>query len=132
MTIEEEFQQCKKELQQCKKTMESNDRKMDGLIKENAKLTNKIWDMENIELGNLSVENKTLKEKQAYIEQKHNQTLKALRVHYEAEIVKARHFNRLEEILNCLSKNNGNKTKTAKELGVSRQALYQYMNRKMS
>ncbi|GAB6152581.1 hypothetical protein JCM17380_13310 [Desulfosporosinus burensis] len=129
MTLDEELQQYKEKLVQCKKTMESNERKMDCLIKENTSLKNKMWNIENIELGNLRVENKTLKEKQTYIEQKHNQRLKALREHYEAEVVKARRIVKHEEILNCLSRNNGNIIKAAFELGISRQALYQRLNR---
>lgn len=129
MTFGEDLQQCKEKLIQCQKAKESNERKMDYLIKENTDLKNKIWNMENIELSNLRTENKTLKEKQTYMEQKHRQSLKALRDQYEAETVKARNINRREEISNCLSRNDGNKSKAAMELGISRQALYQYINK---
>lgn len=77
----------------------------------------------------LEDENRSIKSKAMQLQQVYKEQLNKYREQCMTEIAKARNSNRNQEIINCLNRNNGNKTKTAKELGITRQAIYNCINR---
>lgn len=53
-----------------------------------------------------------------------------LNAEYKAKVAEAGRINRHQEVLDCLNRNNRNVRKTAKELGMTRQAVYQHTKKK--
>ncbi|MFL0194350.1 helix-turn-helix domain-containing protein [Clostridium sp. WILCCON 0269] len=75
-------------------------------------------------IRSLEAENRDLESKGIKLQQIYNEKLRECYKKYMDEIAKARDISKCRETLECLNRNNGNKARTAKELGISRQALY--------
>lgn len=120
--------------------LETVDAERNKLLKEVAELKEKNKEMviqqsqdkneQLYKIKSLEGENKDLKNKGIQLQQVYNENMNKYREQCMAEIAKARANNsRHQEVIDSVARNGGNKTKAASELGISRQAVYDHLNK---
>lgn len=119
--IEAEVNKLKQEINELKA---DNSQQVSKILEYKRNEDGLLQNIKSLEFENIELKNTVIRLKQQYKEQ--------LTKYYEQckfEIARARSMNKRQEIIECLQRNNGNKAKTAAELGISRQALYKHLNK---
>lgn len=118
-TVEAERDKLLKEVAEIK---EKNKEMLNKQVQRNNEHVDKIKSLED---ANKDIKNKGIQLQKVYKE--------GMNKYYEqcmSEIAKARITSRRQEVIDCVQRNGGNKKKAAKELGISRQAVYDHLNKR--